>query len=365
MGTITARKRRDGSIGYTAQIRIKRDGKLAYTEAETFSRRQMAVEWMRRREADLDSERVRGVPLGSNDKVIDLIDWYAEEQKKLTPWGRSKEADLKRLKKYPIAQKVAARLTVSDYIKHVESRRRDGVGPSTAGNDLIWLRQVLRSARANKGIPIEMQYLDDATHELRARRTIQKSAQRNRRLTRDEERKLVKYFASRDRRARIPMPDIFQFALLTARREAEITQLTWEDLERKKKTGWLDDVKDPRRKADNRLEFRILNEAWDIIGRQPRVAPQVFPYDPKSIGAAFTRACKVLEIEDLHFHDLRHEAASRLFERGYSIQEVAQFTLHKSWATLKRYTHLRPKDVPERASRAIRGNRRSDSNHVE
>ena len=41
-------------------------------------------------------------------------------------------------------------------------------------------------------------------------------------------------------------------------------------------------------------------------------------------------------------HDLRHEATSRLFEAGYSIVEVQQFTLHDSWGTLSRYTHLRP-----------------------
>ncbi|WP_416359170.1 tyrosine-type recombinase/integrase [Delftia acidovorans] len=68
-----------------------------------------------------------------------------------------------------------------------------------------------------------------------------------------------------------------------------------------------------------------------------RGAEFVFPYNNRSVGAAFTRACHVLGIEDLHFHDLRHEATSRLFEKGYSIQEVAQFTLHESWATLKRY----------------------------
>jgi site-specific recombinase XerD len=59
-------------------------------------------------------------------------------------------------------------------------------------------------------------------------------------------------------------------------------------------------------------------------------------------------ACKLLGIKNLRVHDLRHEATSRLFERGYSIQEVAQFTLHDSWATLKRYTHLKPEDVVER-----------------
>lgn len=62
--------------------------------------------------------------------------------------------------------------------------------------------------------------------------------------------------------------------------------------------------------------------------------------------AAFPRATRILGIEDLHFHDLRHGATSRLFERSYQIQEVAQFTLHRSWAT--RYTHLRPEQVVER-----------------
>ena len=52
-------------------------------------------------------------------------------------------------------------------------------------------------------------------------------------------------------------------------------------------------------------------------------------------------------------HDLRHEATSRLFERGYDIPEVAQFTLHESWTTLKRYTHFRPEQVEERAPKIV------------
>jgi len=53
----------------------------------------------------------------------------------------------------------------------------------------------------------------------------------------------------------------------------------------------------------------------------------------------------VLDIKDLHFHDLRHEATSRLFEAGYSIDQVQRFTLHDSWKTLSRYTHLKPEDI--------------------
>ena len=150
------------------------------------------------------------------------------------------------------------------------------------------------------------------------------------------------------------MADIIHFALLTARRQEEITRMKWVDLDRDKGIAWLDDVKHPRRKIGNRRAFRVLTEAWEIIDRQPRNAkePLVFPYNPKSIGANFTRACRLRGLKDLHFHDLRHEATSRLFERGYDIPEVAQFTLHESWTTLKRYTHLRPEQVEERPARA-------------
>ena len=97
--------------------------------------------------------------------------------------------------------------------------------------------------------------------------------------------------------------------------------------------------------------FKYTHEAWEIVCKQGHDDERIFPYEPKTISAAFTRACRVLEIEDLHFHDLRHEATSRLFETGYSIVEVQQFTLHDSWGTLSRYTHLRPETVAIRAGK--------------
>ena len=174
MGTIVSRRRKDGSLGYTAQIRIHRQGKCIHSEAETFDRRQLATEWMRRREAELDQQRARGEPLGKGSTLAELLEWYGKDIKELTPWGRTKEADLKRLASYDIAKKNVLRLTTADYIGHVEARRRDGAGPATANNDLIWLRQVLRSARASLTVPIDLQLLEDASHELRQRRVIGK-----------------------------------------------------------------------------------------------------------------------------------------------------------------------------------------------
>ena len=103
------------------------------------------------------------------------------------------------------------------------------------------------------------------------------------------------------------------------------------------------DAKHPREKKETTAGSSAPRKPGNIIQRQPRTSEYIFPYNSRSIQAAFTRACQILGIEDLHFHDCRHEATSRLFERGYQIHEVAQFTLHDSWNELKRYTNLGPR----------------------
>lgn len=145
------------------------------------------------------------------------------------------------------------------------------------------------------------------------------------------------------------MSDIIWFAVHSARRQSEITNLLVDDNDEETRTGIVRNLKHP---SDRELfrSFKYTHEAWEIVVRQKHNNDRVFPFEPKTIGAAFTRACRVLEIEDLHFHDLRHEATSRLFETGYSIVEVQQFTLHDSWGTLSRYTHLRPEGVAIRST---------------
>ena len=349
MGTITARKRADGSTAYTAQIRLKDKGSIVHSEAQTFTRKALAQAWLKRRESELDGARAAGSLGAKKVTVGELLESYTAQAEGITEWGRSKTADIRRLKEAGIAGKDARLLTAADLIEHCKRRRiEDGAGPATVLNDMVWLRQAFLSASSNFGLREPLAAVDDAKQELLRTKVIAKPMQRERRLRPEEEVLLLQHFSSRDGRASIPMQEIVKFALLTARRQEEICRLLWTDVDFEKGVAWLDDVKHPRMKKGNRRSFRIVKAAMEIIERQPRNAPEVFPYNSKSVGAAFTRTCNILEINDLHFHDLRHEATSRLFEKGYSIQEVAQFTLHESWATLKRYTHLKPENVAER-----------------
>jgi integrase len=354
VGTISARRRKDGSISYTAQIRLKWTGVVIHNEAETFDRKALATEWLRRREAELDISRARGELLGARHTLGEVITWYRKEVGETAAWGRTKEADLKRLQGYPIAKRQVHALTVADYLQHALERREEGAGPATIGNDFIWFTQVLRSARPSLGFYANLELINDARHELRARKLLQRPRHRDRRLAPAEEQTLLAHFGKRDGRAELPMVDIMLFALASTRRQEEICRLKRVDLDKAKGIAWLDDVKHPRQKIGNRRAFRMLPDAWAIVDRQTTAGDddREFPFNHKSVSSAFTRACKILGIEGLHFHDLRHEATSRLFEAGYAIQEVAQFTLHDSWATLQRYTHLRPEHVKERTPAA-------------
>ena len=148
------------------------------------------------------------------------------------------------------------------------------------------------------------------------------------------------------------MSRIVKFAIATAMRQDEICSLTWTDVDLRTRLATVRNRKDPRRKEGNHQKVPLLDttgyDAVAILNEQKRHEPntvRVFPYNGRSLGTAFRRACKALDIEDLHFHDLRHEATSRLFEAGFDIPEVSLVTGHKDWKMLRRYLNLRPQQL--------------------
>jgi integrase len=137
------------------------------------------------------------------------------------------------------------------------------------------------------------------------------------------------------------MADIVLFAMFSTRRQEEITRITWADLDSEHGRVLVRDMKHPGEKIGNDQWLDLPPEAMAVIQRQHRTDPRIFPASTDAISASFTRACKMLGIDGLHFHDLRHDGISRLFEMGWSIPHVAAVSGHRSWQSLKRYTHIR------------------------
>jgi integrase len=100
-------------------------------------------------------------------------------------------------------------------------------------------------------------------------------------------------------------------------------------------------MKDPERKDGNHIWCDLPQEAAAIIESMPKIDARIFPYISETIGTSFTRACKLLGIDGLHFHDLRHEGVSLLFEKGATIPLAAAVSGHRTWQSLKRYAHVR------------------------
>ena len=97
----------------------------------------------------------------------------------------------------------------------------------------------------------------------------------------------------------------------------------------------------PETKNGHQRKIPISYKAWTIF----KEVPLPFPVSSNALKLAWSRLKKKGNIKDLHFHDLRHEAISRFFEKGLSIPEVALISGHKDVRMLFRYTHLKAEDI--------------------
>jgi integrase len=246
------------------------------------------------------------------------------------------------LKTYDIADLPCAEIGSPDIIALARSLRAR-MQPQTVANYLSHLAAVFAIAQPAWGYALNRQAMSDALVVAKRLGLTAKSRQRDRRPSLEEMDRLMTHFAEVQRRRlhSTPMPAIVAFAVFSTRRLEEITRISWRDLDLDGKRILVRDMKNPGEKIGNDVWCDLPDPALRILEARPRNHERIFPVSPDAIGAAFTRACRLLAIENLHFHDLRHDGISRLFELGLNIPHVAAVSGHRSWASLKRYTHLR------------------------
>lgn len=302
------------------------------TASRTFNGKRSAEDWARATEDALRS----GKGLKEEMTLAQLIDRYSKEMARFKPLTATKRGNLKRWEE-TLGGRTLTGLTGQDVLDHVAKRK---ISAATMAMELGFLAEVLAAGRSLWNLTIP-DIVAAVRPTLRRTKKIGKPQERDRRPTKKEMEILEGFF--RHNFGKIPMRDIIPFAVETAMRMGEIVSLRWEDYQPGNKPMILiRDRKDPNEKDGNDQWVPLLGDAAKIIERQEREGALIFPYKADSVGAAFRRACIRLQINDLHFHDLRHEGTSRLFERGYQIHEVALVTGHRDWKSLKRYTQLSP-----------------------
>ncbi|ENU79725.1 hypothetical protein F975_02354 [Acinetobacter sp. ANC 3789] len=362
MGTITQRKLVNGTIRYRAEIRINRKDLPIYKESQTFGSKKVAAGWIAKREAEIEENPEI---LFGQEEIIDLtltdaITKYLAEVG--NEYGRTKTYSLKLIQKFPIARHIITKIKSTHIAEHV-ALRKEGiqhmglvpVAASTLQHELLHIRGVLSHASVMWNIDLDLNAFDKATSQLRKTRQISSSRKRDRLPTNDELLQLTKYFADKWSRAQYsyPMHLIIWFAIFSCRREAEITRMELKDYDAHNQVWKIRDLKNPTGSKGNHKEFHVLEPCKTIVDLlvNPVVRTRMLkrgysqeyfiPLSPRTIGGEFRRACKLLGIEDLKFHDLRHEGCTRLAEQGLTIPQIQQVSLHDSWGSLERYVSVK------------------------
>jgi integrase len=320
MATIRKRK---GKRGVTYQAQVRRDGHPK--QCRTFRDRKAAEQWARQIEAAADRDILPDLSLLKTMTVGDLARRYLAE---LCIRKRS-ETDtvvIESLLRTDLALKSLAITTKADFAAHREQRLLV-VCPATVNRELTPLKHMFNVAKEVWGIPVTNPvtglFIEGADNP------------RDIRLLEEDEDKLLRA-AQRARNKLIVA--IVLFALETAMRRGEILNMRWRDILWKEPALLIPETKTGRSRTIplSRPALAILNS-----GRGESFDPdaKVFPISANAMRLSFERIRKRAGLLHLHFHDLRHEAISRLFERGLNMPEVALITGHKSYKMLARYTH--------------------------
>lgn len=346
MGTITQRLKADGTPSYTAQIRLKRQGKVVYQQSKTFSKKAVAQAWIKKRETELAKPGALDAAINKTDvTVAQAIAKYIEENELVRDMGRTKRWCLQAIARTWLGEMQAHDVTSQVLVDYAQRRmREDGVQAATVGNDLAHLGAVFSVAQPAWGYALDPAEMRNARAVLKSMGIVGPSKERDRRPTLDELDAILSYYEEMKarRQQEIDMLRVVVFALFSTRRQEEITRISFDKIDEENRRTLITDMKNPGQKWGNDVWCRVPDEAWRVMKSVPgSVGRLPFPYNSRSISSSFTRACKFLGIDDLRFHDLRHEGISRLFEMDWDIPQVASVSGHRNWNSMRRYTHLK------------------------
>lgn len=300
------------------QARIQRTGYP--DQAKTFKTRSEAVSWARQIESKLDQG---AFPMPHHD--VPLSDLLLKYLDTVTVKKRQPDTETYRINawlKYPLARRPVQSIRSKDIADWRDGRIAAGKSANTIRLELAVLSNLFTVAICEWGF----EGLSNPTKVVKLPRL---PSGRIRRLEVGDIQKIVLNSDSS------LLEPIVTLAVETAMRRGELAAMEWRDLNFSKSVLFL-----PTTKNGDSREIPLSPLALKTLMSLPRTQGRVFDVTPHAITIAFGRACKRAGITNLHFHDLRHEAISRLFERGFSIAEVAAISGHKTWAMLKRYTHL-------------------------
>ena len=326
MGSIRKRSGR-----YQAQVR--RQGVQAVSR--TFTIKKDALVWVRGIEARIDVGEINvAAPKALN--LGDLLKRYREEVSPPKKGAITEIRRLDRLLKDPISTTPLPKLTSHALARFRDRRVEDGL--RAAQHDLSIIRHCWNIAVKEWGIPLP----ENPVSAIRVPNGIR---HRDRRLREGEFEKLQEAAKLSQNIYFWPM---VRFAIYTAMRRSEILSLRRENISMPERAANLIDTKNGTAR-----QVPLSMDAIAVLKGLPQETARVFETTDTAIRLAWPRLVKRADIQDLRFHDLRHEAISRFFELGLNIVEVGQMSGHRDIKMINRYAHADIKSTLNKFSKEL------------
>ena len=333
----TIKKRENGKW----QAKIRRKGYLS--QSKTFAKKIEATKWAREVESEIDKSIFKSTNLAEQKQMADALEDYWTQELTEKKSAKTMRCMINRLK---LVFDGLSLLDVTVYtMRDYKAYRLEKVQGDTVRKEMALISRMFKYAMNEWQI-----YLPNG-NPVTPVSLPNKGKQRDRRFKTGEEDLLLSYAKNYQG----IIHDIIILAIETGMRRGEMTNarnkqeleksgyccICWEGFNAKDSTLFLKDTKN----GESRVVPLSL-KAKSIILKQPRrLNGPIFNILSDSVGHAFNKVTERAGIIDFRFHDLRHEATSRLFEKGLQMMEVSAITGHKDLASLKRYTHLRAADL--------------------
>lgn len=321
--------------------------------SRTYETKKEAEAWARATERDMDLGQFLPNRDASRTLLHELIERYRRDvlpSKRGAHFGTS----LRVLDEYLGRHSLVA-ITSKVVADFRDARLRQGLAAATVKQEMNFLSRLIDLAGKEWGVALPVNPCKMVS------RPIERNA-RDRRLEKDEEPYLLAACAP-------PLAALARLAIETAARLGELLSLRWDDVDLGKRVAIVRGIAQRGTKNGDPLRALPLSSAAvAVLDGMHRTGDRVFHWKASdSVNKTWNRAIKRAQrhyvtdcklagrvpragfLDGLQFRDLRHEATSRLFERGvFDSMEVAGITGHKTLSMLKRYTHLRAEDLAKK-----------------
>lgn len=327
------------------QARIRRKGWPA--QSRTFRTKGQAETWARATEADMDKGAFVSAALAERTLFKDIAVRFSKEfaphHYRGAGWQHKLARLVKRLGPFSLASLTQDRVAWyrDQRLQDPDPRFKDpqnapSVSGATVKTELDLLSKVLGVAAKEFRIPLP------SGNPVAMIRKPTGNRSRDRRLDSEEFDRLL---AACERSRNTWLKPGVVISVETAMRQGELLALRWDDVDLKKRVALLRITKN----GDART-VPLSSRAVALLSALPKaIDGRVLPQEKQGLYAAFKTACNRAGLEDFHWHDLRHEAISRLAERGdLSILELSAISGHRTQRTLQIYVQMHASALAEK-----------------